>query len=100
MNPQDHTGAVTKRGPITQSMNGRGVRPWLPELVCDPGHVYLVAEAMTMYRPQGPARRVCSRCVASVMDHFEGHASVEWEDAPPDPDERCPRCERTFGERS
>jgi len=95
MSSHDPTGAVTKRGPITRIHNGRGVRPWLPELVCDPGYVYLVAPAMTLDRPQGPARRVCWRCVVGVVDHVEGHASVDWEDAPA-AGERCSRCERSF----
>jgi len=99
VNPQDHTGAISKRGPITQTFNGRGVRPWLPAFVGDPGCVYPVAAAMSLYRPQGPSRRVCWRCVAGVMDHVDGHAATTWEDAPPAAGERCPRCERSFGER-
>src|SRR5215204_2256749 len=99
MHPEDHTGAVTKRGPITQIMNGKGVRPWLAEKICEPGYVYLATRLMTQTTPPGQTHRVCWRCVRGVEEHVEGHTVVEWEDAPPDPAERCPRCERLFGEQ-
>ena len=42
MHPPDYTNQETRRGPLTYRHNGRGVRGWLPELIADPGWVYLV----------------------------------------------------------
>jgi hypothetical protein len=99
MPPPDHTHAVITRGPITRIFNGRGLRPWLPEVVCAPGWVYRVTRRPTVSRSRGLALRVCWRCVTALLEHHDGHASVAWEDEPPAPDARCPRCERAFGER-
>src|SRR4051794_34784314 len=99
MHGVDFTHEPIKRGPITSIHNGRGVRPWLPQLVLDPGYVYLVARLMTLYTPPGIPRRVCRRCVPALLEACDGHASVEWDEAAPAPDARCPRCERPYGER-
>jgi len=94
MHPPDYTNREDRRGPLTSRHNGRGARAWLPELIADPGWVYLVSS------PQGSAqRRVCWRCVVSLSDAHEGRARVFWQDDPPADDERCTRCERPYGER-
>jgi len=97
--PRDHTNQAIKRGPVTRIRTGRGVRPWLPEVIGEPGWVSVVTRLPTLYAPPGPARRVCWRCMSALLERHEGHASVEWEDAPPAEGERCPRRERAFGER-
>jgi len=47
VNPQVHTNAASKRGPIAQTFNGRGSKPWLPEATADPGWVSWVAPPPT-----------------------------------------------------
>jgi len=94
MHPPDYTNREDRRGPLTSRHNGRGARAWLPEVIADPGWVYLVSS------PQGSAqRRVCWCCVLSLSDAHEGRARVFWQEAPPSVDERCTRCERSYGER-
>src|SRR5688572_2086647 len=99
MHPVDHTNAISKRGPITRINNGRGVRPWLPPVIVEPGWVYVVTKMPTMYKPQGIAVRCCWRCVYGMLERYEGHAAVEWEAEPPASGDRCARGERGFGER-
>ena len=94
MNPQVHTNAASKRGPIAQTFNGRGSKPWLPEATADPGWVSWVAPP-----PTQAWRTVCWRCELQLGEHSEGRNHVRWDNEPPDHSARCPRCERTFGER-
>src|SRR4051812_25522904 len=99
MHGVEFRGEPTKRGPITSIMNGLGVRPWLPQLILEPGWIYVVTRLMTLSTPPGQPRRCCWRCVPDLLEACDGHASVDWEEAPPAADERCPRCERSYGER-
>jgi len=81
--PRDHTNQAIKRGPVTRIRTGRGVRPWLPEVIGEPGWVSVVTRLPTLYAPPGPARRVCWRCVRPLDEHDGGHTMVWCEDAPP-----------------
>jgi hypothetical protein len=87
----DYRDELIRRDRITERMNGRGVRPWLPQLVLDPGYVYVVTRFMTLDVPPGSPRRVCWRCVPDLLRACDGHASVDWEEAPPAADDRRPR---------
>jgi excisionase family DNA binding protein len=81
-------------GPVTYTYNGRGVRPWLPEMTAEPGWVYRVSPPMTNTHTP-----MCWRCAVEVSAQHEGQARVFWEEDPPSAEEWCRRCERGFGER-
>ena len=89
---------IARPAPFPQ--RNHGVRPWLPEVIVEPGWISVVARLPTRYAPQGPVCRVCWRCVPGLLERHEGHAAVAWEENPSTPDARCPRCERPFGHRA
>ena len=69
MHPPDYTNREDRRGPLTYRHNGRGARAWLPELIADPGWVYLVSS------PQGSEQRwVCWRSDRLRAMHELGRA--------------------------
>jgi len=90
--PADHgSREPARRGPITYRFNGRGARPWLPEMTCEPGWVYLSGHP--------PPRRLCWRCAVQVSAIGEGKVPLFWEEGPPADDDRCARCLRPYGVR-
>jgi hypothetical protein len=68
----DVTNQADRRGPITSVHNGRGVRPWLPELNLDPGYVSVVTKLRTLYSRHGQPRRVCWRYVSGLLEARAG----------------------------
>jgi hypothetical protein len=99
MTYHDRTTAGNRRGPGPRRRTGRAAHPWPAELPHEPGYAYLVTALPTPYVPQGPTRRVCWRCVRPLKAGHDGHTAVKYEEAPPDPIERCPGCAGPFGER-
>ena len=95
---EPYSNDAVRRGPITSIMNGRGVRPWLPQLVLEPGYVYVVTKRMTLNTPMGTPQRACRWCVLDLLEACDGHADVDWEERRPASDELCPRCGKTFVE--
>ena len=92
MKPADHDPRQpSRRGPIAYVHNGRGSKPWLPEMRCDSGWVYLSGHEK---------RRLCWRCAVQVSALGEGKVPLFWEDGPPAEGERCPRCLRGYGVRT
>lgn len=93
MREADLSFGASQRGPITYVMNGKGIHPWLPELITAPGWTYLVSSPMG--NEQTP---LCWRCVPALHKLHDGRERIEWRDAVPGPDDRCSRCERDFWE--
>ncbi len=90
MEPVDLSHLTTRRGPIASARNGRGSKPWLPQMTCDPGWVYLSGHEK---------RRLCWRCAVQVSAIGEGKLPLFWEEGPPAAEERCTRCLRSYGAR-